>query len=148
MESTSGRIVITSAIVISMALHAGWAGAQAYPNRPVRLIMPVAPGGPSDTAGRVMSQTLSTVLGQTIVVDNRPGAGGLIGGTLVSKSHADGYTLGLASTSHRSERGPRRTSRQKSSTARQASKSFTSLSRPSPTYTRKYWRARCIIWYS
>lgn len=93
MESTSGRIVLASAIVISMALHAGWAGAQAYPSKPVRLIMPVAPGGPSDTAGRVMSQTLSTVLGQTIVVDNRPGAGGTIATGHAARAAADGYTM-------------------------------------------------------
>ena len=58
--------------------------------------MPVAPGGPSDTAGRVMSQKLSTVLGQPIVVDNRAGAGGTIGTEYAARAAPDGYTLLLA----------------------------------------------------
>lgn len=68
-------------------------GAQPYPNKPVRLIMPVAPGGPSDTAGRVLSQKLGSVLGQSIVVDNRPGAGGTIATEHAARATADGYTL-------------------------------------------------------
>ena len=72
------------------------AAAQPYPNKPVRLIMPVAPGGPSDTAGRVMSQKLSTVLGQPIIVDNRAGAGGTIGTEYAARAAPDGYTLLLA----------------------------------------------------
>ena len=101
MKTTSGWAALASAIIFPLGLSAGTAAAQAtstgsgraYPTKPVRLIMPVAPGGPSDTAGRVMSQKLSAVLGQTIVVDNRPGAGGTIATEHASRAASDGYTL-------------------------------------------------------
>jgi tripartite-type tricarboxylate transporter receptor subunit TctC len=82
---------------LAVACFTSIAGAQTYPAKPVRLIMPVAPGGPTDTAGRVMSQKLSTVLGQTIVIDNRPGAGGTIATEYAARAAPDGYTLLLAS---------------------------------------------------
>jgi tripartite-type tricarboxylate transporter receptor subunit TctC len=75
------------------------AAAQGYPNRPVRLIVPFASGGGSDTVGRVIAQALSVSLGQGFVVENRTGAGGAIGAEAVAKSAADGYTLLLGSTS-------------------------------------------------
>lgn len=72
-----------------------------YPNKPVRLIVPYAPGGATDVIGRVVAQHLSTSLGQQFVVENRAGAGGSIGAGQVAKSPADGYTLMLgAFTSH------------------------------------------------
>ena len=73
--------------------------AQAYPNRPVRMIVPFASGGGSDTVGRVIAQALSTSLGQGFVVENRTGAGGAIGAEAVAKAAPDGYTLLLGSTS-------------------------------------------------
>jgi tripartite-type tricarboxylate transporter receptor subunit TctC len=93
MKLTEIPIEVALAAVAALALHAASAGAQAYPNKPVRLIMPVAPGGPSDTAGRVISQKLSAVLGQTIVVDNRAGAGGTIATDYAARAAPDGYTL-------------------------------------------------------
>ena len=74
--------------------------AQAYPSRPVRLIVPIAPGGASDIAGRLMGQELSERLGRPFVVENRPGAGGTIGTEAVVRAPADGYTLLLCRTSN------------------------------------------------
>jgi tripartite-type tricarboxylate transporter receptor subunit TctC len=65
----------------------------AYPSRPVRLVVPFPPGGPIDATGRAIAQRLSEAWGQSVVVDNRPGAGGNIGAELVAKSPADGYTI-------------------------------------------------------
>lgn len=69
------------------------AGAQTYPSRPIRIIIGFAPGGGTDIATRAVSQPLSEALGQSIVIDNRPGAGGTIGNALGAKAPADGYTL-------------------------------------------------------
>src|SRR6516165_5367898 len=76
------------------------ARAQAYPTRPVRLIVPIAPGGGSDIAGRLMGQWLSERLGRPFVVENRPGAGGTIGTEAVLHAAADGYTLLVCRTSN------------------------------------------------
>jgi tripartite-type tricarboxylate transporter receptor subunit TctC len=73
--------------------------AQGYPSRPVRVIIPFATGGGSDTVGRVISQALGESLGRPLVVENRTGAGGAIGADLVAKAAPDGYTLLLGSTS-------------------------------------------------
>jgi tripartite-type tricarboxylate transporter receptor subunit TctC len=70
--------------------------ADSYPNRPIRLVVPFAPGGGSDVVGRIVGQKLSDSLGQTVVVDNRPGAASMLGTDLVAKSQPDGYTLLLA----------------------------------------------------
>jgi tripartite-type tricarboxylate transporter receptor subunit TctC len=70
--------------------------AQAYPNKPIRLIIPQAPGGGSDTLGRFMAQKLSDALGQQVVADNKPGAAGMLGAELVKQAPADGYTLLLS----------------------------------------------------
>src|SRR5581483_2428695 len=69
------------------------ATAQQYPLRPVRLVVPYPAGGPTDFTGRVVGQKLGALLGQQIVVDNRPGAGTVIGSELVARSAPDGYTL-------------------------------------------------------
>ena len=78
--------------VLSLMM-AGLAGAQAYPAGPVRVIVPFPPGGGVDGAGRLISQKLSEALGRQFVVDNRPGANGMIGSELAAKSAKDGYTL-------------------------------------------------------
>jgi tripartite-type tricarboxylate transporter receptor subunit TctC len=69
------------------------ARAQTYPSKPIRLIVPLAPGGPSDILARSMAQAISPTLGQTVIVDNRTGAGGTIGIDIAAKSPADGYTM-------------------------------------------------------
>jgi tripartite-type tricarboxylate transporter receptor subunit TctC len=75
------------------------AGAQSFPNRPVRIIVPFAPGGATDIVTRVIAQKLNEAWGQTVVVDNRGGAGGNIGGEIAAKSNPDGYTLFMTSGS-------------------------------------------------
>jgi tripartite-type tricarboxylate transporter receptor subunit TctC len=75
------------------------AAAQAFPAKPVRLVVPFAPGGPVDTIARVVSPRLAESLGQTVVVDNRAGGGSTIGTELVVRSPADGYTVLLTSSS-------------------------------------------------
>lgn len=78
------------------ALFASTAHAQAYPNRPVKIIVPFAAGGSADVVARIFGQSLSTQLGQPVIIDNRGGGGGVIGIDAAAKSTADGYTLGLA----------------------------------------------------
>ena len=76
------------------------AQAQDYPSKPVRIIVPFAPGGSADVFGRFLAQRLQDALGQTFVIDNRPGAGSVIGTDAVAKSAPDGYTLLLMSNTH------------------------------------------------
>jgi tripartite-type tricarboxylate transporter receptor subunit TctC len=74
--------------------------AQDYPNRPVRYIVPQAAGGSSDTLARMITHRVGEGLGRQLVVDNRPGATGIIGAEVVAKANPDGYTLLQAATSH------------------------------------------------
>ena len=73
--------------------------ARFYPVRPIKLIVPFAPGGPADVIGRILGQQLGMVLGQNIVIENRGGAGGTIGARAAAAAEADGYTLMFANTS-------------------------------------------------
>ena len=76
------------------------AHAQSFPQKQIRLIVPFAPGGSTDIIARAIAEPLSKVLGQPVVVENRPGAGGAVAGDIVSKSTPDGYTLKTISISH------------------------------------------------
>lgn len=86
-------------ILLAAALFAGGALAQqSYPSRPLRLVIPWPPGQATDLAGRVVAMKLSEVLGQPVIADNRPGAGGMIGTDVAAKASPDGYTLLAASS--------------------------------------------------
>lgn len=75
------------------ALTVSVAGAQSYPNKPVRVIIPFPPGGTLDSVGRMLAQKLSDQMGQQFVIENKPGGNGIIGADVVAKAPADGYTL-------------------------------------------------------
>ena len=89
---------IASVAVFALAFAAGPVFAQQYPNKPVRVIVPWPPGQATDLAARIVAEKIGQSLGQTFVIDNRPGAGGQIGSEAVVKAPPDGYTL-LASSS-------------------------------------------------
>jgi tripartite-type tricarboxylate transporter receptor subunit TctC len=91
---------LAAVAVAAGLLQALPATAQAYPNRPVKIIVPFAVGGPADVFARFIAQRMPDILGQTFVVENRPGAGAVIGTDLVAKAPADGYTLLLMSNTH------------------------------------------------
>lgn len=80
-------------LVFALALSGAALAQQNYPNRPLRLVIPWPPGQATDLVGRVVAQKLGEVLGQPVVPDNRPGAGGMIGSDFVAKAAPDGYTL-------------------------------------------------------
>jgi tripartite-type tricarboxylate transporter receptor subunit TctC len=94
MRSAS-RAVLAAAILSCAA-----AGAQTYPAKPIRVVVPFGAGGPADIYARFLGQHMQGVLGQPFVVENRPGAGSIIGTDIVAKSAPDGYTLLLMSNTH------------------------------------------------
>ena len=92
-----GRFLTTIALAFTAS---GMAQAQTWPDKPIRFVVPWAPGGVADAMARLVAKPLSERLGQPIVVDNRPGAGGNIGSEIVAKAAPDGYTLVIAAASH------------------------------------------------
>ncbi len=93
------RMLATLALTVTCAVSSGGAAAQAaYPNKPIHLVVPFPPGGLTDVLARAIGQRLAAALKQPVVVDNRPGAGTLIGAEEVAKSPADGYTLLMATS--------------------------------------------------
>lgn len=89
------RLILMSVLAMALGIASSGLSAQAYPVKPVKMIVPFAPGGAVDIMGRTMAQVLTQALGQSFVVENRPGAGGLIALDAVAKSPADGYTLAV-----------------------------------------------------
>ena len=92
------RVMLVSALVLPTAIFK--AEAQTWPTKPLRAIVPIAAGSVLDIVPRVVFEQLSTQLGQSIVVENRPGAGGTIGSSYVAKSEPDGYTILVNSSAH------------------------------------------------
>lgn len=90
------RVALFSLLAVFLV---GAASAQNYPTRPIRLIVPFSPGGGTDVNARILQNPLGDALGQTIVVDNRPGAGSILGTNLAAQASPDGYTILLASAS-------------------------------------------------
>ncbi len=92
--------VMMVTLATTLATAGGNVSAQAWPNKPIKIIVPFAPGGSADVFGRVVAQRLQEAFGQNFIIDNRPGAGSVIGTDAVAKSPADGYTLLLMSNTH------------------------------------------------
>jgi len=95
---TATACALVSLVICDPAALAQPSSAVAYPSRPIRLIVPLAAGGPSDHMARALAQKLSEGVKQSIIVDNRPGGTGVVGADVVAKAPADGYTLLLAQT--------------------------------------------------
>ena len=96
----SKKAALLAACTVLAAAGAQQALAQAYPAKPVRIVIPLSPGGTTDVPGRILTQKLSDAMGQQFFVENRTGAGGTIGAEGVAKALPDGYTLLLTATPH------------------------------------------------
>ena len=101
------RRTLLSAVVANSVAAAGvallgtrTASAQAFPNKPIRIIVPFTPGSATDTMARPIAERLTAALGQQVLIENRPGAGGTIGANALAKALPDGYTLGVVSVGH------------------------------------------------
>jgi tripartite-type tricarboxylate transporter receptor subunit TctC len=92
------RTLLATALALSAGAPAVWAQS-AYPTKPVRLVVPFAPGGTTDIVARVVSEKINVALGQTMIVENKAGGGGSIGANEIAKSPPDGYSLGVATVS-------------------------------------------------
>lgn len=101
MTNVARFMVVLAILALNTAAQAqpdSKGSSQAYPSRPVRFVIGFPAGGPTDAAGRIMAQSLSASLGQTVLIDNRPGADGAIGAELAAKATPDGHTLLLGSS--------------------------------------------------
>ena len=92
------RLFIAPLAALGLLAVAGSAAAE-YPDRPIRIVAPFAPGGNIDVSSRLVADKLRELLGVTVLVDNKPGASGLIGGEIVARAAPDGYTLLVSSNS-------------------------------------------------
>lgn len=94
------RLIFKIAVLIVVCAGIVSAAAQTYPTRPIRLIVPYAAGGPTDIQARVIGQKITESWQQQVIVDNRTGAGGIIGADILAKAKPDGYTLALITSAH------------------------------------------------
>jgi len=95
------RSILAASLVLVVGSAAGAAPAQdKWPAKPIRMIVPFTPGAASDVMGRIVATRLGEILGQQIVIDNRPGAGGLIGSQLTRDAAPDGYTITIVGQPH------------------------------------------------
>jgi tripartite-type tricarboxylate transporter receptor subunit TctC len=97
---TATKVRATLLLLGMLMAHGAHAADAPFPNRPIRFVLPVTPGGGTDTIARIVGQKLSASLGQPVIIDNRPGAGGNIAEELVAHSPPDGYTLVVVTASH------------------------------------------------
>lgn len=94
--------IISTLIAAALSLAAPQAvySAESYPDKPLRIIVPLAPGGTTDTLSRYLAQALSQAFGQPVIVENKPGANNIIGTEHLAKSAPDGYTMGMLISTH------------------------------------------------
>lgn len=92
------QLIIFAAVLLTSHAYAASSGVDLFPIKPVRMVVPLAPGGGSDIVGRIVAQALAETWSQAVVVDNRPGAGGTKGNAIVAKSAPDGYTMLVSSS--------------------------------------------------
>ena len=93
MRASRAPRMIAALALAAAVVTTTHAGAQTYPDRPIRLVIPFSPGGPNDLIARPLTEKMSEALGQSIVIENKPGANGIIGTTTVAKAPPDGYTM-------------------------------------------------------
>ena len=93
------RVFGALAAALSVLLWPALAGAQDFPNKPIRLIVPFPAGGPNDIIARVVGQRMSELTKQPVLIDNRGGQAGVLGTDAVAKANPDGYTIGIVSAS-------------------------------------------------
>ncbi len=99
-DSTLTRRRLVQALTLALAMSGGSAMAQAWPSKPISLIVPFPPGGTTDVLARALGEKLSQALGQTVIVENKPGAGATLGADYVAKSKPDGHTLLVGAVHH------------------------------------------------
>ncbi|MCB2042250.1 MAG: tripartite tricarboxylate transporter substrate binding protein, partial [Rhodoferax sp.] len=100
MHPTFTRRRMVTATMLTLATAPLWAQSGAYPAKPIKIIVPSPPGGSTDQLARLVGQRLQDAWGQSVVVDNKPGAGLRLGADFVAKSPADGYTLLMGAVHH------------------------------------------------
>src|SRR5450755_2410192 len=94
------KIWLAALAAAAIGIAGAGAAAGQYPSKPIRMVVPFPPGSASDFLARTVGQKLNELYGQQVVVDNRAGAGGIVGSTLISKGATDGYTLGMIGQPH------------------------------------------------
>ncbi|MGE5792065.1 MAG: tripartite tricarboxylate transporter substrate binding protein [Bacteroidota bacterium] len=94
------RRIASAGVAVALAAYAAGAAGQAWPNRPIRMVVPLSPGGFADVPARIVAPRLAAALGEQVYVENKPGAGGTIGADFVAKSRPDGHTLLFTGTPH------------------------------------------------